>query len=114
MAYVAATRQAMADAWKVLGAYIGLATGDPGTTATPASELTGGSYARVTTTWTSSTGGVVNGSAVTINAPGSVAITYAFQATGLSSNTQIDHIAVTSTTLPSAGTVVVTPTLTVT
>lgn len=113
MAAVATTRQALADAFKALGSYIGLATGDPGTTATPASELTGGSYARVQTTWTSQTGGSVTGSAVTINAPGSVAITYAFIANGLSSNTMIDKIAVTSTTLPSAGTVVVTPSLAV-
>lgn len=113
MAAIAATKQSMADAWKALGAFIGLATGDPGTTATPANELTGGSYARVATTWTSATGGVVNGAAVTVNAPGSTAITYAFQANGLATNTNLATVAITSTTLPSAGTVVVTPVLTV-
>lgn len=109
---VATTRQALADAYKALGAYVGLATGDPGTTATPANEATGGSYARVQTTWTSATGGVVNGSAVTINAAAAT-YTYSFIATGLASATQIDKCAITSTTLSSSGQLIVTPSITV-
>lgn len=110
---VATTRQALADAYKALGAFVGLATADPGTSATPANEATGGSYARVATTWTSATGGVVNGSAVTINCAAAT-YTHSFIANGLSSNTQIDHCAITSTTLSAPGQIIVTPTITIT
>jgi len=110
---VAATRQAAADAIKALGAYIGLATGDPGTVATPANETSGGSYARVATTWTSATGGVVNGSAVTINAPAGT-FTHAFTAALSTGNNMIDKCTITSTTLSSAGQIIVTPTITIT
>ena len=70
---VATTRQALADAYKTLGTWIGTATGNPGTTATPASESAGGSpgYARKQTTWSSSTGGVINGTSVTVDVPAS-------------------------------------------
>ncbi len=66
---VATTRQALADAYKNLGAWISVHTADPGTTGT--NEATGGTpaYARKQTTWTSSTGGVVNGSQVTVDLP---------------------------------------------
>jgi hypothetical protein len=115
MTAVAATRQAAADAVKALGAYIGLATGDPGTSATPSNELSGGSpaYARVATTWTSATGGVVNGSAVTIHSPAAT-ITYAFTAAASTGNNMVDKVLITSTTLTSNGDLIVTPTITYT
>jgi len=109
---VATTRQTLADAYKVIGAHVALATGDPGTSATPSNEASGGSYARVATTWTSSTGGVVNGSAVTINAAAAT-YTYSFLCTASSGNNMFDKTAITSTTLSSAGQIIVTPTITI-
>jgi hypothetical protein len=108
---VATTRQTLADAYKAIGVYVGLATGDPGTSSTPSNEASGGSYARVATTWTSSTGGVVNGSAVTINAAAAT-YTYAFLGTASSGNNMFDKCSITSTTLSSAGQIIVTPSFT--
>lgn len=108
---VATTRQALADAYKVLGTWISVHTSDPGTTGT--SEATGGSpaYARKQTTWTSSTGGVVNGSQVTIDLP---AGTYGWIAvwSASTSGTFIDKAAITSTTLGAQGQLLITPTFT--
>ena len=109
---VATTRQTLADAYKVIGNYVGLATADPGTTSTPANETSGGSYARVATTWTSASGGVVNGSAVTINAPAGT-FTFAFLATAATGNNMFDKCSITSTTLSSAGQIIVTPSITI-
>lgn len=108
---VPATRQSLADNYKTLGTFISLHTADPGTTG--ASEATGGSpaYARKATTWTSSTGGVLNGSQVTIDVP---AGTYTFiglwsAATG---GNYIDKAAITSTALGAQGQILVTPSFT--
>lgn len=105
---VPATRQILADAYKSIGSWVGLATADPGTSSTPANEVTGGGYARVQTTWTSATGGVVNGSAVTISCPAATMV-YAFLASGSNTNSMFDRCAITSTTLSSPGTIIVTP-----
>ena len=110
---VATTRQALADQYKTLGTWIGAATGDPGTTSTPANEATGGSpaYARQQTTWTSSSGGVINGSAVTINVAAAT-YTYILLASAVSGNNMIDKAAVTSVVMSAQGQLVVTPTYT--
>lgn len=110
---VATTRQALADTYKTLGTWIGLATGDPGTTATPANEATGGSpaYARKQTTWTSSTGGVVNGSAVTIDVPAGT-FTHILLASAATGNNMVDKADVTDVVMSAQGQIVVTPTYT--
>ncbi len=59
---------------KNAAAFISIHTADPGTTG--ASELSGGSYARVATTWGTVTNGSVTGSAVVLNIPASSAISY--------------------------------------
>jgi hypothetical protein len=66
---VPGTAQKLAADYTQLGAYIGLTTGNPGTTAPPANEPSGGGYARQQTTWAHSTGGVYTGSQVTIPVP---------------------------------------------
>jgi hypothetical protein len=66
---VPGTAQKLADDYTKLGAYIGLTTGDPGTTAPPAHEPSGGGYVRQQTTWTHGSGGVYTGSQVTIPVP---------------------------------------------
>ena len=110
---VGASRQALADAYKLLGAYVGAATGNPGTSATPASEATGGSpaYARKLTTWTSGSNGVVNGSAVTIDV---AAATYAWiiLCSSVSGNNMVDAYDNADVVMSNQGTLVVTPTYT--
>ena len=55
--------------------YVSLHTADPGTTG--ASEVTGGTYARVAATWnTPSSGSVTNSGALSINLPASTTAAY--------------------------------------
>jgi hypothetical protein len=105
------TRQTLADTYVTLGTFFGLATADPGTTAAPNHEASGGGYARVATTWSSGTGGVRPGSPCTINADTG---TYNFailcaQATG---DNMVDNCQIVPTILSSAGQIVLTPTYT--
>lgn len=67
MAFSTTTRNAALDAVGTQGAWISLHTADPGTTG--ASEASGGTYARVQTTWSPASGGSKPGSQVTINVP---------------------------------------------
>lgn len=110
---VAATRQNLADRYGTLGNYVGLATADPGTTATPSSEATGGSpaYARKPTTWSSGAGGVINGSAVTIDVPTGT-YTHILLASAVSGANMIDKADITDVVMSNQGQVVVTPTYT--
>lgn len=56
-------------------AYVSLHTADPGTTG--ASEVTGGSYARVAVTWGAPSGGsVANSNALSINLPATTTAAY--------------------------------------
>jgi hypothetical protein len=113
MVAVAATKDNLAARWASLGTYIGLATGNPGSTATPSNEVTGGSpaYARIATTWSAGSTGVQNGTAVTINSPAAT-ITYVLFASSVSGANMFDNVAVTSTTLGAQGQVVVSPSYT--
>lgn len=109
---VATTRQTLANAYATAtNSWISLHTADPGSTGT--SEASGGSpaYARKQTTWTAATGGVVNGSQVTIDVP---AGTYTFAGlwTAATAGTFIDKVAITTTTLGGQGQVLVTPSFT--
>ena len=110
---IATTRQALADAYKALGSYVGVSTADPGTTTTPASEATGGSpaYARKQTTWTSSTGGVVNGSAVTVDVNAGT-YTHILLASAVSGANMIDKADVTDVVMSAQGQIVISPTYT--
>ncbi|WP_280393362.1 phage tail fiber protein [Nocardia wallacei] len=63
---VAATANAVAQAWADLGATYSLHTGDPGASGT-VNEASGGGYARQTTTWGTPSGGVITGSQLTFN-----------------------------------------------
>ncbi|DAZ90359.1 phage tail fiber protein [Mycobacteroides abscessus] len=108
---IATSRQALADTYKTLGAYFGLCTGNPGTTSTPANETSGSGYGRIQSTWTSATGGVVNGSAVTINA-GAGTYTHTPLCSASTGNNMIDWAAIVSTILSAAGQIVLTPTFT--
>jgi len=110
---VAASRQSLANTYATLGTYIGVCTGDPGTTSTPSNEASGGApaYARVATTWTAGSGGVQNGSAVTINVAAAT-YTYILLASAVSGATMVDKAAISSVVMSAQGQLVVTPTYT--
>ncbi|MBF6328718.1 hypothetical protein [Nocardia transvalensis] len=110
---VPATRQTLADAYKNLGSWISLHTGDPG--ATGDHEARGGTppYARQQTTWTSSTGGIINGLQVAFDVP---AGTYTYAGLWKTANGGatdfVDKVAITPTTLGDQGQILVTPSFT--
>ena len=110
-----ATKSTLSDAYKGIGAYVGLATGGgPGSSATPTNESTGGGYARVQGTWGTSTNGVVTfTSAVTINVPAST-VTFVFLSSLASGAGQFDNADISDITFSATGQAVVTPTFTVT
>lgn len=68
---VATTRQELANKYAALGNWIGVTKGAPGAGPAVANEATGGTpaYARKQTAWTAGTGGVINGTGVTIDLP---------------------------------------------
>ncbi len=105
---VATTRQNLADRYGTLGAFFNVATGNPGTTSTPANEASGGSNARVAATWSSGTGGAINGTACTINANAGT-YTHAPLCSASTGPTMIDWAAIVSTILSAPGQIVLTP-----
>lgn len=74
MPYTAAAETTAITAVKNAATFISLHTADPSTTG--ASEVTGGTYARVATTWGTVTAGSVTGSACVLNVPASTTITH--------------------------------------
>lgn len=108
---VIATKNTLVDALAALGAHVGLATGAPGTTATPANEASGGSYVRVATTWGTTSAGSKPGAAVIVNAQAGT-YTHGLIASAATGNTMVDNAALSpSVTLSAAGQIVITPTL---
>ena len=110
---VTATKNSLCNNYASQGSYISVHTGDPGSTG--ANEATGGSpaYARVATTWGSASNSQVAGSQVTINLPAGT-YTYAGIWTAATNGTFIDKVAISSTTLGAQGTLLITPTFTMT
>lgn len=111
----AATKESLAVQFGTLGSYISLHTGDPGTSGT-ANEASGGSYVRVQTTWAAGTSdGIINGSAVDINAPVNAnPYTYIGVWTASTGGTFVGSSTITSTTISgSPGIIRVTPQFTV-
>jgi hypothetical protein len=87
-----ATLNTLAADYAAAGTWIGLTTGNPGTGTTPQHEATGGSYARVQTTWSAYGVGTQNGTTVTIQAPAGI-YTNAFIASASTGNNMTDNIA---------------------
>jgi hypothetical protein len=103
------TRQTLADAYGHIGTFFGLATADPGTTATPANEPSGGSYQRVATTWSASGGGVETGTNCNVPADDGT-YTFAILCAGPTGTpTMVDNCGIVSTTLNNPGQIVLTP-----
>lgn len=91
--------------------FISLHTASPGTTG--ANEVVGGSYARVSSTWGSISAASVTGSQVTINVPASTTITHwGLWDAGSGGNYYDGGALPASQTYASAGTYLLTPTLT--
>lgn len=95
MTNVTATLNTMVTDYKSLGSYVGLCTGAPGSTFTPANEVSGGSpaYARQFVTWTVA-GGVATGSTVTFNVPAGT-YSYMILCSGSSGNNMVDWAPIT-------------------
>jgi hypothetical protein len=116
MVNISTTKQSIANYAAGLGHWVGLSTANPGNTATVLNEASGGSpaYARQSTTWTSGgSGGVVNGSAVTINVPAGT-FTYAVLCSASTGNYQVDWSQIIAMTTSAQSQIIVTPTYTVT
>jgi hypothetical protein len=95
--------------WSDLGSWIGLCTGNPGSTTSPANEVSGGSpaYARKETGWVVS-GATAIGTPVTINVP---AGTYSFiiLCSGSSGNNVVDWASMTPQVCTEQTTLTITP-----
>jgi hypothetical protein len=96
-----------------LGNWIGLATGLPGSTQSPANEAVGGSpaYARQPTTWTV-TGATAIGSPVTLNVPPGT-YTYMLMCSASSGNNCVDWQPISAQTPTVQTTITITPTYTI-
>lgn len=109
MTNVTATQTTMVTDYKTLGNWIGLATGNPGSTASPANEATGGSpaYARQATTWVVA-GATATGSQVTINVPAGT-YSYMIMCSGSSGNNMVDWCPITPQVITAQNTITITP-----
>ena len=113
MPYTTAGLNAAVNGVATAGAHISLHTADPSTTG--ASEVTGGTYARVATTWGTASNGVRTGSQVTVNVPAGAAVTHWGVWSAATAGTFLFGGALGSTeTFGAAGTLAHTPTLTAT
>lgn len=110
MAFTSTAKNAAVDGIGTNATYISMHTADPGTTG--ASEVSGGTYARVATSWSASSAGSKAGSATTLNIPASTTITYWGLWTAATAGTFYYGGTITSEAYGGAGTYVLTPTLT--
>lgn len=108
-----ATKNALADAYKALAAYISAFTA-MGSAGSAGTEVTGGSpaYARKALSWGSSSGGVVSATAAVIDISSGSTVVGVGLHTAVSAGTYVDKTTVTSQAFSSQGTYTVTPTYT--
>lgn len=110
---VTTTKNALCTAYANIAptVYVSVHFADPGTNG--GNEASGGSpaYARVATTWSAPSNGQINGSQVTINLPPNT-YTHAGLWSAPTNGTFIDKVAIASTTLGAQGTLLITPTFT--
>ena len=111
MAIATTTMQGvLATAYGSNSTFISLHTASPGTTGT--NEATGGSYARVATTWGAASAGAITGSQVTINAAAGTYTHVGLWTLGTGGVFQDSYALPTAVVLSVAGTIKVTPTFT--
>lgn len=109
MSNVDSTSDAQVTNYVGLGAWIGLATGNPGNTNTPSNEAVGGSpvYTRQETTWSTS-GSQSIGSPVTFHVgPGTY--TYCILCSGSSGANMVDWVPITPQVTAVQTTITITP-----
>lgn len=111
---VTTTKNALCTAYATISTpvYVSVHIADPGTNGS--NEASGGSpaYKRVATTWSAPANGQITGSQVTIDLPTGT-YTHAGLWTALTGGTFIDKVAISSTTLGGQGTLLITPTFTI-
>ncbi|WP_330185031.1 hypothetical protein OHB26_16450 [Nocardia sp. NBC_01503] len=94
------------------GLFLSIHNADPGPTGTPATEATGGSYARQPVTWNPVTTGTATGNQVTMNVPAGT-WTYAGLWTAATGGTMVDRVQIASTQVSSPSALLVTPSFTI-
>jgi hypothetical protein len=110
MAYTVAAQNSAITGVKNAATFISLHTADPSTTG--ASEVLGGTYARVATAWGTVSNGSVTGGPATINVPASTTITHwGLWTAGTSGTFYYGGVLPASETFGAAGTYALTPTL---
>lgn len=112
---IATSRNTMATYYGTQWSWIGLATASPGTTTTPSNEATGGSpaYARKQTTWGTAASSAITGTAVTIDLPAGTYTHFIYASAATVATTNMgDNGTITSSTLPTQGQLIVTPSYT--
>lgn len=113
MPFTTSGLNALASGVTAAGTRISLHTADPGSTG--ASEVTGGTYARVATTWGAPSSGSSAGSEVTLNVPASTTVTHWGLWSAATGGTFLFGGALAAPeAFGSAGTAKVTPTITAT
>ena len=111
MGYTNTSKNTALDAIGGAAAYISFHTADPGSTGT--SEVVGGTYARVLTTWAAASAAAKAGSQVSANIPAATTITHWGLWTAVSGGTfHYGGALSASETFGGAGTYLFTPTLT--
>jgi hypothetical protein len=109
MTNVTATLNDDITSYSSLGSWIGIATGNPGSTTSPANEVTGGSpaYARQETSWVVS-GATAIGTPVTINVPAGT-YTAILLCSASSGNNMVDWSSITPQVCSAQTTITITP-----
>lgn len=109
MTNVTSTAQNQVNDYSAQGNWIGLCSGNPGSTSAPSNEASGGSpaYARQATSWNVS-GPTAIGSAVTINVPAGT-YGYMIMCSASSGNNMVDWCPITPQVATSQTTITVTP-----
>lgn len=109
MTNVSATLTGLVTYYVGLGNWMGLATGVPGTSSTPANEATGGSpaYARQSTTWNVSAATAL-GTPVIFNVPAGT-YGYLLLCSGSSGNNMVDWAPITPQVITAQTTITVVP-----
>ena len=112
MVNVPATAQTLSDDYTNMGIWIGLATDDPGNSATPANEVTADGYQRIQTTWMpGDDAGVYQGSPVKFDLP-SGAYPFMILCSDMSGETMFDNCKISNAVLNTDGQIIVVPTYT--
>lgn len=94
------------------GLFLSIHSADPGPTGTPATEATGGGYARQPVQWNPVTTGTAQGKQVSMTVPAGT-WTHAALWTAATGGTMVDRVQIASTQVPGTSTLLVTPSFTI-